>query len=102
MRWIIVMPSKSLDNKLDMIEILESIPEACYFVNFDWEIEFINKAGEPYIKIAEPFIHKTKEELIGENIWDLVPHLKGNELYNTSHKAYDEQTAQIMEYKSEL
>lgn len=96
------MQSKSLENKLDMIQVLESNPDACYFVNNNWEIEFINKAGEPYIKTAEPFIHKTKEELIGENIWDIVPHLIDTEIYRTSLKAFDKQTTQIIEYKSEL
>jgi len=96
------MLANSLDNKIDLVQVLESIPEACYFLSSDWEFEYISKAGESYIKQIERLINKTKEDLIGVKIWDLVPHLKDTDVYRVFHKAFDEQTPQIIEYKSKL
>ncbi|MGJ9381636.1 ATP-binding protein [Salipaludibacillus sp. CF4.18] len=93
------MPLKSLGNKLDMIEILENMSEACYFLNSDYEFVFINKAAEPYLK--ELFFERTKEELIGTNVWDVNPKYIDTEIDTAYHKAYEEQKPQVFEMISE-
>lgn len=80
--------------KLDIMEVFESISQPyCYF-NKDWEFEFISKA-------AEPFMAKTKEELIGVNVWECLPKYIGTVVYTTFHKAYDEQSPQELEIIAE-
>ncbi|MGJ9381843.1 ATP-binding protein [Salipaludibacillus sp. CF4.18] len=96
------MPSKSLENKLDMIQILENMSEACYFLNSDWEFEFINKAAEPYLKVEELFFERTKEELIGTSVWDVSSKYIDTEMYTIYHKAYEEQKPQVFEIISEF
>jgi len=96
------MPSNSLENKIDLVQVIEDIPEACYFLSSDWKIDYINKAGDYYVKQLEPYIHLTKDELIGSDFWDVLSHLKGSDIDHLFHKAYEEQTPQILEHKSSL
>lgn len=83
------MPLKSSYVKnSDLIQVLENITEACFFVNSDWEIEFVNKAAVPFVK---PFIGKDKEELIGVSFWDALPKFRDTNLYKRCHRVHDEQ-----------
>lgn len=81
-------------SKLDLVRILENASHPCYFLNNDWEFEFINKA-------AELFIGKTKDELIGFNIWNALPKYIDTQLSKLFHKAYDEQRPQALEIVTE-
>jgi signal transduction histidine kinase len=94
------MLSNSLDNKIDLVQVLESIPEACYFLSSDWEIDYINKAGYYYVELLEPYIHVTKDEIIGSFFGDLFSGFKGTDLYHTFQEANEEQIPKILEYQS--
>lgn len=80
--------------KLDIMRVFESSSQPCYFLNKDWEFEFINKA-------AEPFMEKTKSELIGTNIWDSLPKYIDSDVYKLYHKVNDEQSPQVMKIVTE-
>jgi signal transduction histidine kinase len=95
------MESKSIGNKLDMIEVLENISEACYFLNSNWEFEFINRAAEPYLKVEELFFNKTKEDLIGKNVWEVSAKYSDTEVYNIYHKVFEEQEPHVFEMISQ-
>lgn len=81
-------------SKLDLEQVLENASHPCYFLNTDWEFEFINKA-------AQLIIGKTKKELIGVNIWDALPKYIDTDLYMLYHKVSDEQRPQVLEILSE-
>ncbi|WP_280771941.1 two-component system sensor histidine kinase NtrB [Salipaludibacillus daqingensis] len=91
------MTSKSFENKLDMIDVLENMSEACYFLNSNWEFEFINRAAEPYLKVEELFFNKSKEELIGKSVWDVSAIYTDTEVYNLYHKVFEEQKPHVFE-----
>ncbi|MGJ9384919.1 ATP-binding protein [Salipaludibacillus sp. CF4.18] len=84
-----------------MREVLENMSEACYFVNSDWEFEFINKSAEPYLKVEELFFNKTKEELIGTSVGDVSAKYIDAEIFKIYHKAYEKQKPQVFEMISE-
>lgn len=74
-----------------MVQVLESISEASFFLNSKWEIQFINSAAEPFI------IESTKEDLIGMNILDALPKYIGTHTHNQFLMAYEDQTPKAFE-----
>ena len=55
-------------NENTLTNILESITDVFFSLNYQWQFIFVNKE-------AEKFWLKSREELIGQNIWDLFPEL---------------------------
>ncbi|MED4017973.1 two-component system sensor histidine kinase NtrB [Sutcliffiella cohnii] len=80
-----------IKNKIDMVQVLNNITEPCFFLNTDWEFEFINDAAEPFLKTIHPFKEKPKKELLGMSIWDVLPKYKGTREYKLIHNAFQEQ-----------
>ncbi|MGJ9382658.1 two-component system sensor histidine kinase NtrB [Salipaludibacillus sp. CF4.18] len=70
--------------KIDMVQVLESISEASFFLNSDWEIEFINKA-------AEPFLVENNKDLIGMSIWEALPKYKDTPTHEKLLQIYENQ-----------
>lgn len=56
------------ETSLKLTNILESITDAFFSLNHQWQFIFVNEE-------AEKFWLKSREELIGRNIWDLFPEL---------------------------
>lgn len=66
-------------------DILESITESFLALDRDWRITYVNQR-------AASFFGKTMDELIGQGLFDLFPHAKGNDFYINYQRAMDEQT----------
>ena len=90
-----------MKSNLDLIQVLENISEACFLLNSDWEYEYINKAAESFLKAVGPLSNKTKEDLIGIRIWDVLPNYVGTDTYKIFHKALEEQTLQTFDIVAE-
>ena len=72
--------------------ILESITDAFFALDREWRFTFANAE-------AERLLQKTRDELMGEVIWDLFPEAVGSTFYNEYHRAMAEQvTAEFEEY----
>ncbi len=71
--------------------ILESIDDGFYAVDHNWVITYWNKQ-------VEKMQGKTKEEVLGKNLWDIYPYK--DIVYNKFHKAVEENTAQHFEKRS--
>ncbi|HEY9876268.1 MAG TPA: PAS domain S-box protein [Candidatus Obscuribacterales bacterium] len=76
--------------------ILESIADAFFALDHQWQFTYINRQ-------AEPLLQKKAEELLGKNIWDEYPEAVGSTFYNHYHKAISEQiTVAFEEFLSPL
>ncbi|RUR80780.1 hypothetical protein PCC6912_28020 [Chlorogloeopsis fritschii PCC 6912] len=73
-----------------VINILESISDAFIAFDREWRYTYVNQEAVRLLK-------RSKEELIGECIWDLFPDLCGTNLERMLKKAVDEQTAFVFE-----
>lgn len=79
-----VRAEQAINKKAREIEnILESITDGFFTVNKNWEFTYINKEFERIIK-------RTREELLGRNIWEAFPDIVDLEFYVQYHKAMDE------------
>ncbi|MEQ7800338.1 PAS domain S-box protein [Pedobacter sp. ASV1-7] len=66
--------------------ILESITDAFYTVNKNWEFTYINKSFERILK-------RTREELLGKVLWEAFPDTVELDYYNQYHKAVNEKVS---------
>ncbi|WMN12078.1 PAS domain S-box protein [Marivirga salinae] len=62
--------------------ILESIGDAFIAIDKNWIVTYWNKA-------AEEFIGRKREEIIGENLWDVFPDAIDTVFYEQYHKAVE-------------
>jgi PAS domain S-box-containing protein len=60
--------------------ILESIADAFFAVDKNWTVTYWNNS-------AEKVLHKTKEEVLHHNLWDVFSDSIGSESYNKYHEA---------------
>ncbi|RZJ31729.1 MAG: PAS domain S-box protein [Flavobacterium sp.] len=68
------------------IEILESISDAFYAVDQDWHFTYVNKK-------AEQMWNKSREELIGKNIWEVFDQAVGTPRHNEILRAFEQRKA---------
>ncbi|GAB1541219.1 hypothetical protein NUACC21_38890 [Scytonema sp. NUACC21] len=73
-----------------VIHILESITDAFIAYDRSWRYTHVNEA-------AEGLLRKSKQELIGQCIWDVFPDLCNTNVERMLRKAVDEQTALVFE-----
>lgn len=71
--------------------ILESITDAFYGLNRDWEFTYVN--GE-----AERTLGRTRGSLVGKNVWEEFPPAVGTELYHAYHRAMAEGVSVNVDY----
>ena len=64
--------------------ILESITDAFCSLDQQWRFTYVNKQ-------AEQILNKTREELLGHNIWEVFPEAVDSAFYTQYHKAVREQ-----------
>jgi len=71
-------------------DILESVTDAFFALDRQWRITYVNKA-------AEPLMRKTREELLGKNLWDEFPEAVGSTFYNEYHRVMSDQVPRRFE-----
>ncbi|HEY9874347.1 MAG TPA: PAS domain S-box protein, partial [Candidatus Obscuribacterales bacterium] len=64
--------------------ILESITDGFFALDKEWRFTYLNQQ-------AERFFRRTREELIGKNVWDEFPEAVDYQSYQQYHKAVSEQ-----------
>lgn len=72
--------------------ILESITDSFFALSNDWTFSYVNSQ-------AEEMLNASREELVGENIWDAFPEAVGSIFQEEYERAVEEQqTVQFIEY----
>jgi PAS domain S-box-containing protein len=69
-----------------VFNILESITDAFYALNHQWQFTYVNKQ-------AELLLQRTRSELLGKNIWDEFPEAVGSSFYNQYHQIAAQQVS---------
>lgn len=75
--------------------ILESITDAFFALDNEWRFTYINQQ-------AEKFLHRTREELLGKNVWHEFPEATGLAFFEQYHRAISEQVSVEFEEFSPL
>ncbi len=70
--------------------ILESITDALFVLDFNWRFTYLNKQ-------SESLLGRSREELLGNNIWEEFPEAVGLTFYEHYHRALAEQTVVMFE-----
>ena len=65
--------------------ILESVTDAFFALDGKWRFTYVNSE-------AERVLQRTREELLGKNVWEEFPEAVGSTFYREYHKALREQT----------
>ncbi|MDQ0271625.1 ATP-binding protein [Cytobacillus purgationiresistens] len=69
---------------INMQELLLNISDGCYYLNAKMEFMFVNKS-------AEAILEKSKEELLGFCIWDILPKYIETDIYKLYNHSYKNQ-----------
>jgi hypothetical protein len=64
--------------------ILESITDAFFALNHEWQFTYINRQ-------AEVLLQRTRKDLLGHSIWDEFPEAVGSPFYHEYHRVVSEQ-----------
>ncbi|MCV3213263.1 PAS domain S-box protein [Plectonema radiosum NIES-515] len=64
--------------------IFESIADGFFALDHEWRFTYINKQ-------AEPLLQRSKEELLGKNIWDEFPDAVDSKFYREYHSSVTQQ-----------
>lgn len=73
-------------------EILERIPEAFLALDDEWRFTYLNSE-------AERVLSRSREELLGKNVWEKFPETVGSMFYREYHKSIAERmTVKFEEY----
>jgi PAS domain S-box-containing protein len=70
--------------------ILESITDAFFALDHEWRFTYMNQQ-------VEPLLQRTREELLGQSIWDKFPEAVGTIFDTQYHKAVAEQVSVVFE-----
>ncbi|HVB25911.1 MAG TPA: PAS domain-containing sensor histidine kinase [Ktedonobacteraceae bacterium] len=82
--------SLSIDGR--SLNILETMSDAFILLDNQWQVAYMNPQ-------AEPILQRSREELIGKNIWEVCPKGVGSPSYNTYHEAFETlQPVQFVEF----
>lgn len=76
-------------------KILESITDAFVFVDERWRYTYVNEQ-------ASSILHRSREELLGQVLWDVFPDAVGTLSDRELHRAVSEQVAVVYEEFSEI
>ncbi len=74
-----------------MQDALSSIRDGFAILNYNWRFTYLNDREVEIIGIR-------REDLLGENIWDVFPDLVGSEFYNWAQQVMVERTSRQFEY----
>jgi PAS domain S-box-containing protein len=74
-----------------VLETLESMGDAFYTLDREWRFTYLNPR-------CEEFLHQSREELLGRNVWEAFPKAAASAFYEAYHRAVREQiTVEIEE-----
>jgi PAS domain S-box-containing protein len=90
-----ITPRKLAEEKVIQLNersrnILESINDAFFALDADWNFTYLNQQAEVLLK-------RTREDLLGKNIWEEFTAAVGTTFDEQYHKAFDEQTTVTFE-----
>jgi PAS domain S-box-containing protein len=68
------------ESNQQIYNILETITDAFFALDRQWRFTYINPQ-------AEPFLQKTRSQLLGRNIWEMFPGLVGTIFFEKYHQA---------------
>ncbi|MBD2209842.1 response regulator [Nostoc linckia FACHB-104] len=77
--------------KAHLETVLAGIKDQFYVLDREWRYSFVNDR-------VTVVVGKSKEELLGQVIWELYPDLIGNEFYTQVHHAFAQQQVMRFEY----
>lgn len=80
-----------LREQAERVEILESISDAFYALDEDWNFSYFNSQAENLLK-------KSSDEVLGKNIWEIFPPAKGTALESAYHRVSSSGEAENFEY----
>lgn len=66
--------------------ILESITDAFFTLDNEWRFTYLNQQ-------TEPLLQRTRQELLGKNVWDEFPEAVGSKFYREYHRAVSQQVS---------
>ena len=75
-----------------IVEVFESISDAYFAVDRQWRLTYVNERALHGIQGGRSE-GLTREDLLGQNLWELYPELVGSEFYHKYHEAVSEQKA---------
>lgn len=81
---------KLLQAEIDKSSILESVTDAFFTSNRDWQVKYWNNAAENMFRLS-------RDEVLGRNIWDIIPGAVGSEFYNQYHYVMNENQSVVFE-----
>jgi PAS domain S-box-containing protein len=77
------LPNEELDDfQHSVVTILESIPDAFILYDQQWRVTYINMHGEE-------LLGRTRQELLGKNIWEQFPAYSGSTYEAKSHESIE-------------
>lgn len=77
---------------IETTQILESITDSFFALDDDWNFTYVNAQ-------AEDLLERSREELIGENVWDEFEAAVGSTFYDAYHRAVEEgKTVEFIEH----
>ncbi|VBB07243.1 pas fold-4 [Lucifera butyrica] len=82
----------------DIWEIIENMPDGCYFLDNEWRFSYVNKVAMTYAEDYKSL--RQKEDLIGKYVWDILP--KTPVFYESMVKAKSTRTPMHIEFFSQL
>ena len=81
-------------------DILESVTDTFWALDRDWRFTYINRRALARVRKAKSQ-ELTREEVLGQNVWELFPVLVGSVIYDKYHEALGEQKTVHFEAYSE-
>jgi PAS domain S-box-containing protein len=75
-----------LESNQQIVNILESITDAFYAVDHQWRFTYLNQQ-------AEQLLQRSREELLGKNIWDEFPEAVNLAFFEQYHQAVSQQVS---------
>lgn len=86
-----VFEENYLREQAERVDILESISDAFYALDEDWNFSYFNSQAENLLK-------KSSDEVLGKNIWEIFPLAKDTTLDRAYQRVSDSGEAESFEY----
>ncbi|HVU16928.1 MAG TPA: PAS domain S-box protein [Candidatus Didemnitutus sp.] len=80
------------ESRIRMAEIVEGMTEACFALDADWKLTFLNELGR---ELLEP----TQAEAVGRSFWEPFAHLLGTPLEERCRRAMRDRTPETFELR---
>src|SRR3974377_1580252 len=73
-----------------IITLIDELSEGIFVLDKQWRYTYLNR-------LAEEFVGRAREELLGKNVWELFPEAVDRMMYTEARKAVQEQQARQFE-----